>query len=363
MPQNFLQFVKDNVLWQKHEIRVIHFLVLLLIMLGSGACAADVSDQIVVPETTKPPAFRVGVLFEAQAGEGNMLEQTVWRGLMQAQQGLGAAITVRETAQKHEIPEQLAEMAADGQDVILVLGADGASALKTVAPRFPAQPFLLIDAPLAQPNVSSLTFDLAPAAFLSGYLAAGVSSSGVVCTFANIKNEEATAIMRGFSAGVNHFNRQKGADVIVAGWDDARGEGAFTGGYAAEQQVPLAQSLLDAGCDVMLPVIGEGVTEVAALVAQQGAALIGMPGDGFLFAPDQAAMWLTSLQKNVDSVLFETLQTLAGGGRVGDFRGTLDNGGVALSPLHDWENRLPESLKTELSQLHDDLIDGNLEPR
>lgn len=339
------------------------FIALLLAILALAACAVGVTNEINAPKATETPAFRVGVVFDAQGRERRMLDQTVWRGLMRAQQGLGAAITVRETAQKDEIGEQLAEMAADGQDVILVLGADGASALQTVAPRYPAQPFLLIDAVPAQPNVSSLTFDLAQPAFLAGYLAAGVSSGGVVCTFADIKNTEATAIMQGFSAGVSYFNQQKGADVIVAGWDDNRGEGAFTGGYAVEQHVRLAQSLLDAGCDVMLPVIGEGVAEVAALVAQHRAALIGVHGDGFLFAPDQASVWLTSLQKNADTVIFEAIQSLAGGGAVQDFQGTLENGGVALSSLHDWENRVPESLKTELSRLHDDLIDGNLDPR
>ena len=67
--------------------------------------------------------------------------------------------------------------------------------------------------------------------FLGGYLAAGMSETGVVCTFGGVNIPPVTEFMVGFQNGVEYYNAEKGADVTVLGWDNELNDGAFTGNF------------------------------------------------------------------------------------------------------------------------------------
>ena len=64
-----------------------------------------------------------------------------------------------------------------------------------------------------------LLFNTAEAAFLAGYLAAGMSKTGTVGTFGGLRSRPSTVFMDGFAEGVEKYNEDNGADVKVLGWD------------------------------------------------------------------------------------------------------------------------------------------------
>ena len=55
--------------------------------------------------------------------------------------------------------------------------------------------------------------------FLAGYLAAGMTETGIVATFGGINIPPVTVFMDGFVMGVAYYNEVKGTDVQVLGWD------------------------------------------------------------------------------------------------------------------------------------------------
>ena len=75
------------------------------------------------------------------------------------------------------------------------------------------------------PTTSSrIIYDTAQGAFLAGYLAAGTTETGKVATYGGAEIPTVTIFMDGFADGVEYYNEQKGADVEVLGWDNARPE-------------------------------------------------------------------------------------------------------------------------------------------
>ncbi len=69
----------------------------------------------------------------------------------------------------------------------------------------------------AIPNILGLVFDTKSASMLQGYLAAGMSNTGVVGTFGGIKIGPVVDFMNGFAAGINYYNQQKGTHVAAQG--------------------------------------------------------------------------------------------------------------------------------------------------
>jgi basic membrane protein A and related proteins len=73
------------------------------------------------------------------------------------------------------------------------------------------------------PNVRELVYQTDEAAFAAGYLAAGVSQSGIIGTYGGVNIPTVSIFLDGLTRGVAHYNELKGTDVRVIGWDvDAR---------------------------------------------------------------------------------------------------------------------------------------------
>ena len=63
-------------------------------------------------------------------------------------------------------------------------------------------------------------------------------------------------------------------------------------------------------------------------------------------------MWLTSIMKNMDVAVYNTIVNVLNLGSVGNaYLGTLTNGGVGLAPYHDNESLVPAELTAAIEQL------------
>ncbi len=154
-----------------------------------------------------------------------------------------------ESQQQSDYARNIQQFVDEGTDLIVtvgfLLGVDTATAAKAN----PEQKFAIVDysypdcfgdtavegetcgSAAELPNVLGLTFDTDQAAFLAGYAAAASTQTGTVATFGGINIPPVTIFMKGFEAGVNYYNEQKGADVQVLGWSTADNDGVFTGNF------------------------------------------------------------------------------------------------------------------------------------
>jgi basic membrane protein A len=220
-------------------------------------------------------------------------------------------------------------------------------------------------APLALPNVRELVYQTDEAAFAAGYLAAGVSQTGVLCTYGGANFPTVSIFMDGFTRGALHYNEVKGASVEVLGWDPDAADGLFTGSFTdMDLARSTAESLFQENCDVIIPVGGAINLPAGDAINDLGldAALIGVDADAY-FAMDAQyqSLWLTTVEKAIAPFVTLAVQEHAGGmWDAGAFIGNLSNDGVGLSEYHDWDDRVSDELKAEVDQLLADIADGTI---
>lgn len=217
------------------------------------------------------------------------------------------------------------------------------------------------------PNIKPLVFNTAEAAYLGGYAAAAWSAqSGVnkVGTFGGMQIPSVAVFMDGYQEGVEKYNEDKGADVQVFGWDSQAQTGSFTGGFDANDTAKqTAQSVLDQGVDVILPVGGPIYQSAAAAIADSGSDVVMLGVDSDLAVVDEsvADITLVSIMKAIDVAVYDaTIAAAKGEFDPAPYIGTLENEGVKLSSFHDFESQLPDGLLDELDELQKQIISGDI---
>jgi len=216
-------------------------------------------------------------------------------------------------------------------------------------------------------NVRELLYQTDEAAFAAGYLAAGVSQSGVVGTYGGLNIPTVSIFMDGFARGVAHYNEEKGADVRVIGWDIDAQDGAFTGTFDPADPTVRAtcESQLDEGADIILPVGGAINLPCGTAIQDRGidAALVGVDQDAFNAAPPEYQdLWLTTIEKAIALQVTRSFEDHAAGSwSAGGEVGNLSNEGVGLSPYHSWEDRVPAELDGEVQQILEDIANGDID--
>lgn len=216
-------------------------------------------------------------------------------------------------------------------------------------------------------NVRELVYQTDEAAFAAGYLAAGVSQSGIIGTYGGLNIPTVAIFLDGLARGVAHYNEVKGTDVQVLGWDVEAQDGTFTGTFDPADPVVRAtcESLLDEGADIILPVGGAINLPCGTAIQDRGleAALIGVDQDAFDAAPPEYQdLWLTTIEKAIALQVTRSLEDHANGSwTAGGEVGNLSNQGVGLAEYHSWADRVPEELDAEVQQILADIASGAID--
>jgi basic membrane lipoprotein Med (substrate-binding protein (PBP1-ABC) superfamily) len=340
-----------------------------------------------VPPTTAPtavptkPPLKVAFVTDIGGIDDKSFNQTAWAGVERAQKELGVQGKYLQSRQQTDYDKNITTFVQEGYNLIVTVGfllgpatAKGATDNSKVS-------FAIVDytypdcwpgakvgtdcgSEKAIPNVRGLAFQTDEAAFLAGYLAAGMSKTGKVGTFGGLQLPTVTIFMKGFQSGVEYYNVQKKASVKVLGWDTKADKGLFTNTFTdPEKGKTAAKSLIDEGADVILPVAG--LTGNGAFTAAKTAGnvyAIGVDTDQCKSVPDACPVLLTSVEKKMDNAVFDTIKALQDGKFQGgtNYVGTLKNNGVSIAPFNQLDSKIPAALKAELEQVKKDLIDGKI---
>jgi basic membrane protein A len=236
-------------------------------------------------------------------------------------------------------------------------------ATSKIAKANPDQQFGIVDAKLPESNVYPMQFDTAQAAFQAGYLAAGLTKTGVVATYGGEKIPPVTIFMDGFVDGVAHYNKVKGKTVKSIGWDKASQNGSFTNSFVKQDEgKKVSDTLVAQGADIIMPVAGgAGLGTTAAAQASGGKySAIWVDSDGCESTPNCAAL-VTTVVKNIKDAVKEAVVTAAKGEKLAHdpgYLGTLANNGVSLAPYHEFDSKVPAELKAEVDKIKADVSSG-----
>jgi len=94
---------------------------------------------------------------------------------------------------------------------------------------------------------------------------------------------------------------------------------------------------------------------------EQGLMAIGVDVDQYNTYPEVQSALLSSAAKNVDVAVYEYLKTVKDGTvKGGVVTATLANGGVGLAPFHDWDSKIPQTVKDKINEAKAALIAGTV---
>lgn len=302
--------------------------------------------------------------------DDNSFNQTAWKGVQDAEASFGVTGRFLESQAETDYEANINSLLGGDCDIIITVGFLLGDATKTAAEANPDQRFSIVDFAYdpTVPNILGQVYATDEAAFLAGYLAAGMTKTDVLGTFGGINIPPVTIFMDGFVHGVDHYNGVNGTDVIVLGWDVDGREGLFTNNFdSLDDGRAFAQNLYDEGADIVLPVAGPVGLGSAALADELGAdslMIIGVDADLYETDPQKGHVYLTSITKRMDSTVLAVIEAAMNDTFEGGLlTGTLENGGVDLAPFHDLDNAVPDTLKAELDALRAGIIDGSISVR
>lgn len=291
--------------------------------------------------------------------------QIAFEGAERAADELGLTAEVLESASDADYETNVQSFIEKDCSLIVTVGFLLGDATAAGAAANPDQQFAIIDFGYEEPipNVLTLNFDSAQPSFLAGYLAAGMTETGTVATYGGINIPPVTVFMDGFVNGVTYYNEQKGTDVVALGWDVDAQDGSFAGNFEnLDDGKALAASFADEGADIIFPVAGPvGLGSSAYAAENDGIRIIGVDSDLYQSNPNEGAVYLTSVLKNIDEAVFAAAeQVVVNGENGGEYIGTLENDGVGLAPFYDQDGDVPQELKDEIEALTAAIIAGDV---
>jgi basic membrane protein A and related proteins len=351
-------------------------------LLVSGCAAADANGATPSQSSSAPSILPCIV---SQPDGQDPIVQLAYDGVRQAADELGVRYEESPAATMSAVPDAIDHLVAQGCTVIVTSGDRAYADTISSAAAHADIDYIWVDDSGAQTaathpelasaaNVFPVLFDLTQPAYLAGYLAAGMSKTGVVGTFGEADIPASTAIMDAFTQGVQHYNEVNAGKLVkpvqVVGWNRATKQGDFLESADNDRTAAHAmQALLEDDADIILPVrlpargADKFYQQIAALTTDNptDVSLIGIGSDSFETAPDVSGSFLTSLVTSADVGVYGLVLAAAKGPLAQTiYTGTLANGGVDLAPYHDWSDRVPENLTSAIDLLETAVIGGGV---
>lgn len=342
--------------------------------------AEEVEESVeeVTEEEAMEEPFQVGFVTDTGGIDDQSFNTTQWNGVLRAQDELGVEAQFIQSDEASQYTPNLTEFASQGYDLVIASGFFLAADLAQVAAEYPDVMFSIVDYSYPNafdvpegvignaeciPNVQGQVFKTDQAAFLAGYLAAGMTQTGKIGYFGGSKIPTVTIFGVGMQQGIEYYNEAKGTNIELIGWDNETGEGLFTGDFVdLEKGKQSAESLFDEGVDIFAGVGGLIGSPGFDVARERGGYGIWVDTDGYVSLTGVQDVILTSIVKNMDNSCYDVIKDAKEGNFKGCdvYVGDLANGGVGLAPYHDLESAVPAELAAEIEELKAMIISGEI---
>lgn len=331
-----------------------------------AGCGSKPSDTGAGGSANGGKEFKACMVLDTGGVDDRSFNQSSYAGFQNAKKSNSKlAISYVSSNSQNDYPPNLNAEVNKGCDTVVAVGGLMADAVKKVSAQNTDTQFAEVDAPSSGPNVYGLQYNTAQGGFLGGYLAAAMSKTGKVATFGGLNIPPVTIYMDGYWEGVQYFNKQKGKNVKVLGWNEKdQKKGTFAQSFTDQNKgLSISKAFIQQGADVVFPVAGgTGLGAGAAAQASGGdVSVIWVDTDGCESAAQYCKYFLTSVTKGITSSVQKYVEKAAAGSfPTGNYVGTLDNDGTGLAPFHEFDGKVPSDLKSELDTIKQDIISGKI---
>jgi basic membrane protein A len=343
------------------------FVVLTLVVLLSVVLAACATGG---GGTTGEKKLKVGMVTDIGGVNDKSFNQSAWAGVQKAMKEACVEANFIESKQPTDYEKNIDQFATEKYDAIITVGFLMGDATAAKAKQYPNLKFAIVDNAYfptkdyalcpdtvkdcyddgGLKNVTSLMFQEDEVGCLAGVLAAGMTKTGTICS---VSGMEIPPVVR-FVVGYQNCAKTIKPDIntlnvyIPSFVDPAKGK-------------EVGQSMIDQGCDVVFGVGGNTGNGGLLAAKEKGLMAIGVDVDQYNTYPEVKDALISSAAKNVDAAVFNYLKALCDGtAKAGMMTANLTNGGVGLAPYHDWDGKIPQSVKDSVAKAAADLKSGAL---
>ncbi|NLF02133.1 MAG: BMP family ABC transporter substrate-binding protein, partial [Anaerolineales bacterium] len=287
------------------------------------------------PKSAEQPAgedFQVGFVTDTGGIDDGSFNETQWNGIERAAEDFGVQAQFIQSDEATQYESNLTEFSSQGYDLVIAAGFYLGADVANVAKLYPDVKFSIFDYAYPDPslpdgnpgkdacidNVMGQVFATDQAAFLAGYLAAGMTKTGKVGYFGGAKIPTVVIFAVGLQQGIEHYNEVHGTSVQLLGWDNRTGEGLFTGDFGdLTKGRDAAESLADEGADIIVGVGGIIGSPAFDVVRERGGFGMWVDTDGYNTLDGVQDVILTSIMKQMDQSCYEVVKETI----EGDFKG------------------------------------------
>jgi len=336
-----------------------------LLLAGSLALAACASDEEGGGTATENGGgsddLKIGLAYD-EAGRGDKsFNDSAYAGVEAAIDEFGGEVQeVSPNEDGSNRAELLSNLAEQGYNPVIAVGFAYDEVLGEVAPQFPGTVFAQVDGSNADgakgDNVTGLVFAEEQGSFLAGVAAALKSETGQVGFVGGVESPLIEKFQAGFEAGA----RAAKPDIVINS-QYISPAGDFSGFSDPAKGQIVAQSMFDAGADIVYHAAGGSGTGVFQAAAASGGRAIGVDSDQYQTVEDPAlqAVIMTSMLKRVDNAVQAFIGNFVDGKVEGatDVVNDLSTEGVGLSDSGGFIT----DIKGELDQYRQKIVDGEIE--
>ncbi|MGL4365350.1 MAG: BMP family lipoprotein [Cetobacterium sp.] len=269
--------------------------------------------------------LKVGLVLSTGGLGDKSFNDSAYRGLEMAKKDFGIDFKYVEPKNSLEDEEFLREYAEAGYDFIIGVGFPMRDAIENVARDYPELKFAMIDNTTSEENVKNLLFRESEGSFLMGALAAMMSKNVVIGFVGGIDIPLINKFKDGYEEGAKYINPEIKVLSAYIG-----GTSAFSDPLKANE---MATMQIKQGADVLYHAAGGSGLGVLEAAKDNGIYAIGVDSDQDDFVKGTV---LTSMMKNVDIAVYNTVQSILNNEFIGgDFYYGLEEGGVGTTDFRN----------------------------
>jgi basic membrane protein A len=314
-----------------------------------GTSATQVVATVPIPHPTDNPnaKYKFGMVTD-QAGLGDQgFNDMAWAGMTMSAKDFNANIKVLESGEAANYVPNFTAFAEQNYDLIVGVGFLLTDAINQVAPQFPNEHFVLVDANSSASNVASLITRDQEGAYLVGAIAGMMTKTNKVGFVSGVSSDEMNKFEYGYKAGVKTTNPN--ATVLVS----------YVGSFADPAKAKgLANAQYDQGADVIYSTAGLGDTGTIAAAKERNKMIISTDLDKNYLAPNNV---IAGVIKRVDLEVYDEAKAVADGTfKGGEISVGLKEGTDTLSP--STKKMVPDQVYKVATDLQQMVIDGTVVP-
>ena len=324
---------------------------------------APSATVMVLPTATKvPPTATPGkqikkIGFSTDVGriDDKSFNQASWEGVQLVGKELGAEVKYVVTVDAKDYLKNIQQFADAGYDVIVTSGFAYGPATIEAAKKWPNITFIGTDQFQAETlsNLAGLIFDEDKAGFLAGALAALMSKSNIIgAVLGTDVVPPVVKFGKGYENGAKYINPN--IRVLMAYHPGGLAKGFTDPDWGAST----AKAMIDQKADVIFGAGGDTGNGALLYCAKPevNVMAIGVDVDQYNTVPGAQKVLLSSAMKLLAPGVVNIIKTVA----AGKFKGGNIVGPVGLAPFHDWDTKVPQTVKDKLKQIDANLQNGSL---